>query len=220
MSTDRLDLIEPTRPEISGGSVPPSVVTLLIFRWTVPWPTDRFPVATTVVEIPATDTGSFTCTSPSGIPDAVAFAPPTPDVFISFVTPSQPRLVVPVTSSAVIWPMWSISALVDAFTPLAVTSSTSSVTPWLLGWSTWMVIWSYRPRATWVRNGNPLTDTVGSLGEVMFRAASSFFAWSAMVRSAAYAATRSTATNRPTSTTSTTIRLTQTRRPRLAAMPS
>ena len=80
------------------------------------------------------------------------------------------------TSSAVIFPVPLTSAPVDAFTPRAVTSSASSVTPWLLGWSTWMVIWSYRPRATWVRNGNPLTATVGSLGEVMLRATSSFLA--------------------------------------------
>src|SRR5437764_3445318 len=81
-----------------------------------------------------------------------------------------------------------------------------------------MVILSYRPRATWVRNGNPPTPTVGSLGEVMSRATSSFLAWEAMVRSAAYAAIRSAATNSPPSTTTRISRTIQIFRPRLAAI--
>src|SRR5947209_2413519 len=105
MSTDRLCLIEPTRPESTAGRVPPSVVTLLIFRCTVPWLTERFPVATTVVDIPASDTGTFTWTCPSGSADAVAPEPPNPDVFISLFTPAQLRLVEPVTLSAVIFPV-------------------------------------------------------------------------------------------------------------------
>src|SRR2546421_4920400 len=81
-----------------------------------------------------------------------------------------------------------------------------------------MVILSYRPRATWVRNGNPPTATVGSLGEVMSRATSSFLVCEAMVRSAAYAAIRSDATNSPPSTTTRISRTIQIFRPRLAAI--
>src|SRR2546421_12884748 len=99
MSTDRLCLIDPTRPDSTDGRLPPSVDTSLILRWTAPGPTERLPVATMVVEIPAMETGTFTRTRPSGRAEAVAFAPPKPDVFINLFTPFQPRLVVPLTSS-------------------------------------------------------------------------------------------------------------------------
>src|SRR2546430_6908513 len=136
MSTDRLCLIEPTRLESTDGRLPPSVDTSLILRWTAPWPTERSPVATMVVEMPATDTGTFTRTRPSGSAEAVAPEPPKPDVFISLFTASQPRLVVPLTSSAVICPVPFIRASVDALTPFAVMSSASRGTPWLVGWAT------------------------------------------------------------------------------------